>query len=60
VAADRTAKAWESWQGVGEQLAHMSGDGRGEEFAFLTNIGDAQRQCADCMAAFKDVLNEQV
>jgi uncharacterized membrane-anchored protein len=60
VAAERTAKACESLQGLGEQLAHMSGDGRGEESAFMTNIADSHRQCADCMATFKDALKEQV
>jgi len=59
VAADRTARAWESWQGVAEQLTHMSGDGRGEELAFLTNLADAQRQCADYLALLKDALGEQ-
>ena len=91
VAADRTAKAWESWQGVclcfsvsvsvggcmcaceracqgmtclcaavGEQLAHMSGDGRGEEMALCINVADAQRQCAESMCALNEVLNAQV
>ena len=59
VAAERTAKAWESWQGVSEQLAHMSGDGRSAESAFLVNVADAQRQCADCLAPLKDALTHQ-
>jgi hypothetical protein len=32
------------YAGVGEQLLHMSGDGRGEELAMFTNVADAQRQ----------------
>ena len=59
VASDRTARAWESWQGVADQLTHMSGDGRGAEEAFFTNIADAQRQCADCLSLLRDVLSDQ-
>ena len=46
-------QAWESCEGLGEQLSHMSGDGLGEEQAFLTNVADAQRQCAHCFASLK-------
>ena len=38
----------------------MAGDGRSLELALLVNVADAQRQCADCMATFRDVLTEQV